>query len=763
MGAQVASRCKHRATPLASLFASGGLVITFAVLRGIFFLWLLGFWCDFVLAQPMESPTRKIERIDVERFGSLFLDARNNLRASDILARWREYTIRAESVEGNLDRGEYLFRGGVTLEGGGVDARGEMLRLDVRRRQWHLQGAGAELQPLFLRNQLQGALRLSGQQLEATPSEAHLHQGDLTTCLLERPHYHFSAESVDVLVDQRLVARRVKLHALGRSLFTLPTLVVPLDRRLSRGTMPQVGQSEEEGYYVKAALGYLLGDNAGTARIDLMQKKGVGLGIDQQYLWRGAAGLLSLYYLNDRSRATRSITAQMRHEQQLLGFQVRLTGDLRSGSYLYYADTRSASWQVSASRAWSTGNLGLLSRLSQQSSAGYSTESANYSLRWSQRWGTGTSWSLSTDLSRFRSMSGGEVRSEQEQLTTQAQLSGSSRWFDWSVGWNRVIPVGTQTGGFYYGGLEKTPDILLSTTDRRLFGREVGLQMQLGLGSFRELPQGKPIQRLLFEARWNPASPLSERTSLSYSALFRQVFTSDGTAQYILQGSAEWQERFGKGGRWYWSYRYLRPYGYTPLRAEYTGSTNFASAGLEWGVGSGLSVRAYTGYDLFARQRGSRPWQPLNLGIQWQPNPAWQLNVQSTLNLNEGQWNYLRAQLRARTAPFSMNLNGVYDPIRQRWANATLWLDTQVFRTPLRLRGVFAYNGYVRRFEGRQLLLTWDLHCWELDIGYIDNPLGFRADREVVFRLRVKAIPQVERFGVGQFGQSLESGAGLAY
>jgi len=712
---------------------------------------------------PAQNASRKTERIDIDRFGSLFLDAQNNLQATDILARWREYTIQAQGVEGNLDRGEYLFKGSVLLEGGGVDAKGEMLRLNVRRRRWQLEGAGADLLPEFLRYQLREAVRLSGQQLEGEQDEAHLQRGEMTTCLLAHPHYHFSAGRVDVVVDKRLVARDVSLTALGRRLFTIPTLVVPLDRRLSRGTLPQVGQSVEEGYYIKTALGYLLGDNAGTARIDLMQKKGVGLGFDQQYLLGGAAGLLSLYYLNDRSRGTRSVTAQLRHEQKLLGFDARLTGDLRSGSYLYYADTRASSWQLSLSRAWSGGNLSILSRLSQQSSAGYFSDSTVNSLRWNQRWGTRASLTLSTDLSRFRSLSGGEVRSQQEQLATQAMLSGDAGKFDWNLSFNRVVPVGGQTGGFYFGGLEKTPELVLSTTDRRLFGRDLGLQMQLGLGSFRELPQGQPIQRLLFETRWSPSLPVGDSTSLTYSGLFRQVFTSDGTAQYILQGNASWQVRYGQNSRWYMDYRYLRPYGFTPLRTEYTGTTNFASAGLEWNAGRAFSLRAYAGYDLFARQRGSRPWQPLNLGIQWQPNPVWTLNVQSTLNLNEGQWNYLRAYLRARSQAFSMNLNGVYDPIRRQWANASLWVDTEVFGLPLRVQTYLTYNGYVKRFEGRQLLLTWDLHCWEMSLGYIDNPLGFRADREVVFRLRIKAFPEAQRFGVGQFGQLLETGGGWTY
>lgn len=713
--------------------------------------------------EPSQTPSRKTERIEIDRFGTLFLDAQNNLHATDILARWREYTVHAEAVEGNLDKGEYLFKGSVLFEGGGVDAKAEMLRINVRRRRWQLEGAGADLLPEFLKYRLQGAVRLSGQELQGERNEAHLHQGEMTTCLLEHPHYHFSAGRVDVVVDKRLVARDVSLSALGRRLFTIPTLVVPLDRRLSRGALPQVGQSVEEGYYIKTALGYLVGDNAGTARIDLMQKKGVGLGIDQQYLLGGAAGLLSLYYLNDRSRSTRSVTAQLRHEQKLLGFDARLIGDLRSGSYLYYSDTRASTWQLSLSRAWSGGNLSIVSRLSQQSSAGYVSDSTVNSLRWNQRWGTRASLTFSTDLSRFRSFSGGELRSEQEQLATQAMLSGDAGKFDWNLSFNRIVPLGGQTAGFTFGGLEKTPELTVSTTDRRLLGRDMGLQMQLGLGSFRELPQGQPIQRLLFEARWNPSMPVGYKTSLTYSGLFRQVFTSDGTAQYILQGNASWQVRYGQNSRWYMDYRYLRPYGFTPLRTEYTGTTNFASAGLEWNTGRAFSLRAYTGYDLFARQRGSRPWQPLNLGIQWQPNNMWSLNVQSTLNLNEGQWNYLRAYLRARSQAFSMNLNGVYDPIRRQWANGSLWLDTQVFKTPLRVQTYLTYNGYAKRFEGRQLLFTWDLHCWEMSVGYIDNPLGFRADREVVFRLRIKAFPEAQRFGVGQFGQLLETGGGWTY
>lgn len=716
-------------------------------------------------AQDEQAPPRerRVERLQVERFGNLFLDARNNLSATDLLAHWREYTIEARHLQANLDQERYRFFGGVSLKGGGVEAKGDALELDLRHRIWNLMIGTADLEPSFLRNQLLDAVRLSGQSLEGESRRVVLQGGQCTTCLLEHPHYHFSADQVEVVVDKRLVARSVSLYALGRRLFTLPSLVVPLDRRLSRGTLPQVGRSEEEGYYVKAAIGYLWQDNAGTARIDLMERKGIGLGFDQQYALAGATGLLSLYLLNDRSRASRSVNAQWSHQQRLLGFDARLSGDLRSGSYLYYSDTRSASWQASLSRVWASGNLSILSRLNQQSSAGYTSDSLTSSVRWNQRWGRQLSLALSADLSRFHSRFSGGQQSQQEQLLTQLALNGSTRRFDWTLSFNRNIPLGGQATGFVFGGLEKTPELVLSTTDQRLFGSKLGVQMQMGLASFRELPQPQAIQRLLFEARWNPTPPAGERVWLNYSALFRQVFTSDGTAQYVLQGNLDWQQRIAPDRRWFINYRYLRPYGYTPLRTEYTGYTNFASAGVEWGFGKALALRGYTGYDLFARQRGSRPWQPLNLGLQWQPSKEWQLNVQATLNLNEGQWNYLRAYLRGQLENLRLNLNAVYDPIRQLWANANLWIDARLFKTPFRVQSVVAYNGYVNRFESRQFLLTWDLHCWEMSVGYVDNPLGFRPDREVVFRLRIKAFPEVQRFGVGQFGQQLEAPGGIGW
>ncbi|MCS7066537.1 MAG: hypothetical protein NZL85_09760, partial [Fimbriimonadales bacterium] len=99
-------------------------------------------------------------------------------------------------------------------------------------------------------------------------------------------------------------------------------------------------------------------------------------------------------------------------------------------------------------------------------------------------------------------------------------------------------------------------------------------------------------------------------------------------------------------------------------------------------------------------------------------------------------------------------LSARYDPQRRRWGSVFTRLDALKWGR-IRLSSILQYNGYLNRVEGRHFLITYDLHCAELEIRYIDNPFGFRQDRSLLVFLRLKALPSVSRFGYGQFGQPL--------
>jgi hypothetical protein len=73
---------------------------------------------------------------------------------------------------------------------------------------------------------------------------------------------------------------------------------------------------------------------------------------------------------------------------------------------------------------------------------------------------------------------------------------------------------------------------------------------------------------------------------------------------------------------------------------------------------------------------------------------------------------------------------------------------------------ILQYNGFLNRFESRNLEVIRDLHCMEAVFTYIDNPFGFRNDKQFYFQLRIKALPQARGIGTGQFGQALDTGVG---
>jgi hypothetical protein len=201
-------------------------------------------------------------------------------------------------------------------------------------------------------------------------------------------------------------------------------------------------------------------------------------------------------------------------------------------------------------------------------------------------------------------------------------------------------------------------------------------------------------------------------------------------------------------------WNYLRPYGYSPLGIDRTGTYNLVSADLRFEMGGGWSLSAVSAYDLLARQQDREPWNPLNLNLEYNPAEWLRWRTQSAYDPNRGRFTSLLTDLLWQFGDARLVLSARYDPQRSRWGSVYARLDALKWGR-LRLSSILQYNGYLNRFEGRHLLLTYDLHCAELEVRYIDNPFGFRRDRGLLVFIRLKALPSLSRFGYGQFGQPL--------
>ncbi|MCS6924177.1 MAG: hypothetical protein NZM10_07370, partial [Fimbriimonadales bacterium] len=274
------------------------------------------------------------ERIEFQTQGALHYDsASDTARGESITARWREYLLEGTRFLGYPGKAEYRFFEGVRLSSENLLAQGNELTLFARERRWTLLGGRAELKPAFTENRLLDSLYLQSERLEGVENRVHAELCTATTCGLEHPHFHWSAETLDATAGDRAILRNVRLRILGRTVLSIPYVAVPL-REGDTSPLPDAGYTEEEGFYIRYAVAYLLAQGAlGSARFDLMQKRGLGISLQQNY----ARGDANLYLLRDLRQRTDSLTGRWQHSQNLGAFQTRWTAEYRRNSYQLFS------------------------------------------------------------------------------------------------------------------------------------------------------------------------------------------------------------------------------------------------------------------------------------------------------------------------------------------------------------------------------------------------------------------------------------------
>ncbi len=138
------------------------------------------------------------------------------------------------------------------------------------------------------------------------------------------------------------------------------------------------------------------------------------------------------------------------------------------------------------------------------------------------------------------------------------------------------------------------------------------------------------------------------------------------------------------------------------------------------------------------------------------------MSLSTGYDLNRSQWRSLISRFRVSAADWlSLDVGSRYN---LREGN----LDTLRSRFGLRIGrkwqvdGLVSWNGLTDKFDYRSFRVTRDLHCWEASVIFTDE-LGFRKDKGIMFELRLKAFPGPDRFGIGQFGQAVDTSLGEYY
>jgi hypothetical protein len=695
------------------------------------------------------------------------------VHAKDVKLEVGEYVLTGGTLDGDTEK-ELIFSGNPVLTYRGQTVYGESIRFRPKTKEFTIDRPYSSLSPEFLKGKALVPIQIDGLQLYGQRNKPlHALDCDCTTCDRERPHYMLRAGEIRFETGKRVVLKKATLYLYGKRIITLPTLIIPLDRKLGRtGYTPQFGRSQDEGWFVKSAFDYLAADRVpGIFRVDLMEKKGVGLGVEQAWQLAKIGGALALYGI-PVGNSMNNLSGRLNNRFNLGGGQtITLDNDFQQQSYLSLPGTTSFNSRFGFQRQADGFGTGFNLSRQEHSSTGFKTRSYTLGINQTAQLGTTGSLTFNTDYSRNATYNDAGTNQLTQQLNTRFQADQRAPNYNLQLVANRNVPVGSTTGQSFFGGVEKLPEVTLNNykfTNGPLSRAPLTFTMSAGKYSEGQsgLGTGGPGQltseRVAFGVDLNNSrTAISKTVDLNMTAGFLQYLYGEGAAQYIMRNNTTLAYHMGKRSGLSLNYTYQRPEGGTPFRFDQQGQYHTLNGDLGMLDDSRLQVTARVGYDFGRTNFGgfNTPWQTLSGNVLWRPSPSSRIQNLFTFDPNNGKFIAVTTDLRFRGRnDMHADIVTRFDPARHKFGNMNGYFNIPV--GPWRFVSILQYNGYLNRFENQSLQIVRDLHCLEASFTYVSNPFGFRNDRQFYFNLRIKGLPFLDNLGGGAFGQALDTGIG---
>lgn len=232
-----------------------------------------------------------------------------------------ETEIRADRLR-YVEGEPVYFEGNVRVVQGGSELTGEAFLYDLESGEGELTGAFARLEVEPLRE----PLLLLSERMQFSEAYTAMEHVRLTTCTpVEKAGYYLISRRMDIFPGERIVLRNVRFVESGVTLFYWPYVSIPIredDGRAFR--FPEIGYNARDGWYARLRYPYEgPGEGYGEAALDLMQRRGVGVGVSHTYSdapgWEGS---VSAYRLTPWSEGTSELRLGL-NQQIPLGERAR--------------------------------------------------------------------------------------------------------------------------------------------------------------------------------------------------------------------------------------------------------------------------------------------------------------------------------------------------------------------------------------------------------------------------------------------------------
>ncbi|MHB1000910.1 MAG: LPS-assembly protein LptD [Armatimonadota bacterium] len=687
-----------------------------------------------------------------------FPDQQIAVGSGGVQADYQDFKITADSAETNLQTSIAVFIGNVKLINKENTVEGERLVLNLKTKEWAFENAKSQIIPAAFQNRILSPAYIKGAEVSGDDDSLTLNTGMLTTCDLEHPHYYFSVKDLEFFPDSKIVAHNVSLVGLDKRLFTLGTLLIPI-KGLGSTIVPQVGSSAEEGSFLKTSYAYMATDkNTGILKLDLMQKRGIGTGINHSYNIAEGDGSLSVYYLRDQEIGGNNITGTFQHQQKLGTVNMNFNAGYRTNSYLYYPATTARDWQLTLNHNNTRATTAMAVQSSSNKGSGTS-DNLTTTIRHMRQFSDNLNGIFSVNMRSYNSTG---MTSSDRELDSTIELRQRADKFDLSLtATKRTDMDGDEyTGDNFYSSLDRLPELTLDTDSYRLGNKTlfgIPYRLSISAGKYHEMPTDTTGDRLLLQFDMLDKSiDIGSKNELNLSGGFRQAYYASDMAQYMLKMNSTLTTRYTDYLKSRVSWNYQKPDGYSPFRFDYTGKYNYARAILDYQNSSKMRWSLSSGYQLDNRDN---PWQDMAFRFTAHPDSSYAYSLSTGYDLNRGKWRNLISQFQV-SKPKKIGLDigtrydmelGKFDMIRGRF-------DIYAGKK-WRVEGITSWDGATKQFDYKAFRLTRDLHCCEVSVTYNDES-GFRNDKGIRLDFRIKALPMSDRFGIGQFGQSVDTSMG---
>ena len=212
----------------------------------------------------------------------------------NVVVTYGNLKLSSDYAEVETEAKKVYARGHVLLlQNDQVAAKGEEAFYDFANEQGRFPNGQSVNWPWFIRGK---------EVAQVSKGKMKIEDGVITTCDRNRTHYELRAKNVTVYTGDKLIARNITLHVLGKKVFWWPYAVIPLQEPFESPVQIQPGHSSEDGGYLLVSKGFSLAKGLwGKWHTDWRSKRGFGGGIDFGYHFRRLKtnGLIHTYLTQD--------------------------------------------------------------------------------------------------------------------------------------------------------------------------------------------------------------------------------------------------------------------------------------------------------------------------------------------------------------------------------------------------------------------------------------------------------------------------------